>query len=65
MLQSYLSAAGAHTELSLLPACQEGNKHLFVPQDSNSNSFVEGQKDGLQGRGSTPAPLTSYIACIV
>lgn len=65
MLQSYLSTAGTHTELSLLSTCQEGSKHLFGPQDSNSNTFVEGQKDGLQGSESTPAPPASCGACVI
>lgn len=59
----HLSAAGTHTELCLLASCQEGDEHLFPPQDSDPNSFVEGQEDGVQRGGSeartTPAPPTN------
>lgn len=40
----HLSAAGAHTELNLLTFRQEGDKHLFLPEDSDPNAFVEGQE---------------------
>lgn len=59
----YLSTAGTHTELCLLSSCQEGHKHLCVPQDSHSDRFIEGQENGVQGCSSeaqiAPAPSTN------
>lgn len=57
----YLSAAAAHAELCLSASCQEGEKHLGPPEDSDPNSCVKRQEDGVQGRGreAAPAPLTN------
>ncbi|TNN37089.1 hypothetical protein EYF80_052751 [Liparis tanakae] len=50
----HLNAAVTHAELRLLTSCQEGDKHLFPPEDSDPNAFIEGQEDGLQGRTAGP-----------
>lgn len=58
----HLSTAGTHAELRLLASCQEGDKHLFPPKDSDPDGSVEGQEDRVQGSGveaqTAPAPLT-------
>lgn len=44
-------AAGTHADLCLLATSQEGDKHLVPPQDSDSNTSVQAQEDGVQGGG--------------
>lgn len=59
----HLSAAGTHTEFCLLAFCQKRDKHLFLLEDSDPDSFVKGQEDGMQGSGShaqsAPSPPTN------
>lgn len=63
----HLSAAGTHTDPCLLAFCQKGHKHLFPPQDSHTNGFVERQEDGLQGSWAltAPAPPTNSGTCLI
>lgn len=56
IMMLHLCAAGAHAELHLLASCQEGDKYLFPPENTDPDTFVEGQEDWAQEGGSEAAP---------
>ena len=65
----HLNAAASHAELGLSASCKKGDKHLFLSKDPDPNTFVEGQEDRLQGRGSqdlvVPVPLPNLGTLLI
>lgn len=63
IMMLHLCAAGAHAELHLLASRQEGDKNVFPPENTDPDTFVEGQEDWAQEGGSeadaAPAPAAN------
>lgn len=65
----HLCAACAHAKLHLLASRQEGDKNLFPPENTDPDTFVEGQEDGAQEGGgeadAAPAPAPNLGTVLV